>query len=133
MGLQALSLMAGSTGLSVTGGSALGFASDGQTVPNGTHLVVPSDTNYATRRHATFRYRAPALDSAGVYSKDKKTVSFAFPKVLASGKVVVNVLRIEREVHPETSAAEAVEMNRLAAQMLFDTDLDNFWGAGSLA
>jgi len=51
---------------------------------------------------------------------------------LASGKVVNNVLRVEREVHPEYSAANATDLNKLAAQLLVDTDADNFWSAGSL-
>jgi hypothetical protein len=52
---------------------------------------------------------------------------------LASGKVVFNVIRIEREVHPEFSAANATDLNKVGAQLLFDTDMDNFWAAGSLS
>lgn len=132
MGLKNMSINSGAT-LSATGGTAVVFSDDGTTIPNGVRLVVPADTNYVTRRNAVAKYRAPTVDSQGQYSKDKKSLSIAFPMVLANGKVVTNVLRIEREVHPEYSAANATEMNKLAAQLLFDTDLDNFWAAGSLS
>lgn len=131
MGLKTMSLLSG-TSIAATGGTAVVFSDDGVTVPNGVHLVVPADTNYATRRSATAKYRPPVLDSLGVYSRDKKYISYTVPKTLASGKVVNNVIRIEREVHPEFTAAECIEMNKITAQLLFDTDADSFWTAGSL-
>lgn len=132
MGLKNMSISAGTT-LSATGGTAVVFADDGTTIPNGVRLVVPADTNYALRRNIVAKYRAPSLNQDGSYNKDKKSLSFAIPMTLANGKVVINVLRIEREVHPEFSAANATDMNKLAAQLLFDTDTDNFWSAGSLS
>jgi hypothetical protein len=132
MGLKTMSLLSGST-VSATGGSAVVFADDGVTIPNGVHLVVPGDTDYATRRSATAKYRPPVLNTAGEYTKDKKYISITRPLTLASGKVVNNVLRVEREVHPELSAADAADLNKIAAQLLFDADLDAFWAAGSLS
>jgi hypothetical protein len=52
--------------------------------------------------------------------------------LLDDGTYVNNVIRIEREVHPELAAADAVDLNKLAAQLLFDSDTANFWSAGSL-
>jgi hypothetical protein len=132
MGLKNMSIATGAT-LAVTGGTAVVFADDGVTIPNGVHLVVPLDTNYALRRSATAKYRPPVLDKLGVYTRDKKYISITVPMTLASGKIINNVLRVEREVHPEFTAAEAVDLNKLAAQLLVDTDVDDFWGAGSLS
>lgn len=132
MSMKNMSLLSGAT-VSATGGTALAFVDNGVTVPNGVQLVVPADTNYALRRTATARVRNPQLDRDGVWGKDKKSVSITVPKQLASGKIVPNVIRLEREVHPETTAAEALELLKLAAQVAIDTDLDNFWGAGSLS
>lgn len=132
MGLKNMSINVGGT-LANTGGTAVVFADDGVTVPNGVHLVVPGDTSYATRRTATAKYRPPVLDKDGVYSRDKKYISVTWPMTLASGKVVNNVGRVEVEVHPEFSAANAVDMRKLLAQALFDSDTDNFWTAGSMA
>jgi len=132
MGLKNMSIQSGAT-ITVTAGTAMSFLDDGVTVPNGVHVTVPSTADYRVREHATFRFTPPKLLTDGTYTRDKKTVSFTVPQILASGKVVNNVVRIERELHPELSAANAVEFNKRAAQLLMDSDTDNFWAAGSLA
>lgn len=132
MGLKTMSLLAGAT-VAASGGTALAFAEDGQTIQNGVHLIVPSDTDYQTRRQVTAKYRPPTLNaSTGVYSKDKKSISLALPLVLPDGKVVFNTIRIEREVHPSLAAASAAELCALGAQLLCDSDVTSFWATGSL-
>jgi hypothetical protein len=54
------------------------------------------------------------------------------PKILADGSTEYNLIRIEREVHPESTAAEALELNIQGAQLLFDSEVLAFWSAGSL-
>lgn len=130
MGMKNMQLTASAT-LAATGGSALVLADNGVTIQNGVQLVVPADTNYATRRSLTAKYRPPVVNKDGTLSRDKKYISFTVPKALASGAIVNNVIRIEREVHPEFTAAECTEINKLAAQLLFDTDTDGFWATGS--
>lgn len=133
MGLKTMSLLATAT-VSATGGTAQVFADDGITIANGLHLIVPADTDYQTRRQATAKYRPPTLDSkTGVYGKDKKSISYAVPIVLATGQVVFNTIRIEREVHPSLSAANALELNKIGAQILTDSDAADFWATGSLS
>lgn len=133
MGLKNMSLTSAGT-ISVTGGSALAFADDGVAIANGVHLVVPSDADYQTRRQVTAKYRPPTLDpKTNSYGKDKKSISLTLPQVLTNGSVVFNVIRIEREVHPSLAAASVTELNKLASQMLIDTDLDAFWATGSLS
>lgn len=133
MGLKNMSLQTGATGCTVTAGSAMVFSDDGTTIQNGVHLVVPATADYRVRQSATAKYRAPALQPDGSYTRDKKSISYNVPLILASGKIVNNVIRVEREVHPEMSAANVLDLNRIAAQLLFDTDTDNFWAAGSLS
>lgn len=133
MGLKTMSLLAGAT-VSASGGAALVFADDGVTISNGVHLIVPADADYQTRRQCTAKYKPPTLDAkTGAYSKDKKSISLAVPVVLADGRVVFNTIRLEREVHPSLSAAAALELNTLGAQLLVDADAANFWAAGSLS
>jgi len=132
MGLKNMSLLAGST-VSASGGTAQVFADDGITIQNGLHLMIPADADYQTRRSATVKYRAPIVDpKTGSYSKDKKSVSYTLPIVLSDGRVVFNVLRIEREVHPSLSAEAAAELNVIGAQLLTDADVTAFWANGSL-
>lgn len=133
MALKNMSVQTGAT-IAPTGGSALVFADDGVTIPNGLHLIVPADADYQTRRSCTTKYRPPTYDSkTGVYGKDKKTVTYVIPQVLSGGTVVFNILRIEREVHPSFAAASAADMNIIGAQLLTDSDATNFWANGSLS
>jgi hypothetical protein len=132
MGLKTMSLLTGAT-VSASGGTALAFLDDGISIQNGLHMVVPSDTDYQTRRQATAKVKQPILDpKTGAYGKDRKTISLTFPMVLPDGKVIFNVIRVEREVHPSFSAANALELNKLGAQLLIDSDCADFWAAGTL-
>lgn len=132
MGLKNMSINIGGS-LANTGGTAKSFSEDGVTVPNGVHVSVAGTTDFRVREHATFRYFPPTLMADGTYTRAKNTASITVPKALASGKYVNNVVRIEVDVHPESTSTEAADLRKLAAQLLFDTDTDNFWIAGSLA
>jgi hypothetical protein len=133
MGLKSMSLLASAT-VAASGGTALAFADDGVSIQNGLHLIVPADADYQTRRQVTVKYRPPTLDSkTNTYGKDKKSICLAQPVVLSSGQVVFNTIRIEREVHPSLSAAEALELANLGAQLLTDADVLAFWATGSLS
>lgn len=133
MALKNMSLLTGAT-IAPSGGAALVFADNGVTVPNGVQLIVPADADYQTRRSLTAKYRPSTIDvKTGSYGKDKKSISLAKPIVLTDGRVVFNTIRIEREMHPSVSAADCLEMNKLGAQLLVDTDTDGFWANGSLS
>lgn len=119
------------TGITVTGGSDLAFAPDGVSIPGGLHLAVPADEDFRTRRNLTVRNKQPVLTN-GVYSKSKMSTTFVQPKILANGSTVFNLIRIEREVHPESTAAEAFELNMIGTQLLLDADFTAFWSGGSL-
>lgn len=133
MALKNMSLLTGAT-IAPSGGTALVFADNGVTISNGIQLIVPGDTDYQTRRTATVKYRPAAVDvKTGSYGKDKKSISLSKPVVLTDGRVVFNTIRVEREMHPSVAAADCLEMNKLAAQMLVDADTDSFWANGSLS
>jgi len=131
MGLKNMSISIGGT-LANTGGTAKVFADDGVTIPNGVHLTVPATADFRIRESATFRYRPASLQSDGTYTRQNNSASIVVPKLLASGIVVNNVIRVTFDVHPESTATEALDLRKLAAQSLFDSDTDNFWTAGSL-
>lgn len=132
MGLKNMSINTGGT-LANTGGSAVVFADDGVTVPNGVHLTAPATADFRVRESATFRYKPPALQADGSYSRASMSVSITKPKLLANGTYKNNTFRIEGDIHPESTPTEALDIRKLAAQTLFDSDTDNFWVAGSLS
>ena len=133
MPLSSAVVKTGATGLTVVGGSDETFTPDGVSIPQGLHLADAAETDFRVRKNMTIRNRPPTLDNLGVYSKDKKSITIVAPKILASGATVFNLIRVEREVHPESTAAEALELNMLAGQALSDADFLSFWSAGSLA
>lgn len=132
MGIKSMTLKTGAT-MAPTGGTDIVFADDGQTIQNGVHLVVPATTDYRVRQSSTAKYRAPSLAADGTYNKDKKSMTYVVPFVTAAGKVVFNTIRVEREVHPEFSAANALDLNIIGSQMLTDSDCTAFWASGSLS
>lgn len=132
MPLKSMSILSGAA-IAVTGGSAKSFMDDGVSVPNGVHIVCPGTTDARIRENATFKVRPAALLADGTYQRRKDVVSITFPQLLASGKVVNNVYRIERDIHPELADAVATDQRKMAAQLLVDADLDNFWLVGSLS
>jgi hypothetical protein len=133
MSLSNAVVKSGATAMTPTGGSDVTFNPDGTTVANGIHIADVAQTDYRIRRNATIKNKVPTLLADGTYSKDKKSISFVAPKILANGNTVFNLIRIEREVHPESTAAEALDLNMIGAQLLSDADFTNFWSVGSLA
>lgn len=133
MPISGATVMAGATGITVTAGTSKTYSPNGVVVPSGIQIADTAETDYRIRKNMTFKNRQPTLDSLGVYSKDKKGATYVQPKILASGKTVFNLIRVEREVHPESTAAEALELNYIAAQLVSDPDFASLWSVGSLS
>lgn len=133
MGVQNAIVKSGATAMTPTGGSDLTLTPDGQSVANGIHIADATQADFRIRKNATLRNRVPVLQPNGKYSKDKKTITFTAPKILADGSTVFNLIRIEREIHPESTAAEALDLCMIGAQLVSDSDFASFWSAGSLA
>lgn len=131
MALSSFALLAGGTN-SATGGTSKTYANDGKPVAGGIHVSDASQTDFRIRPNITFRNREPKYNSVTKkFSKDKKQAVLVIPKLLADGSVEYNLIRIEREVHPESTAAEMLELNVQGAQLLFDSEVSAFWTVGS--
>lgn len=131
MGAQNATLLIGAT-ITPTGGTVQTFTPDGVFIQNGVHLADAGDASYITRNSITLRTKNPTL-TGGVYSKGKRWATLTVPKVLLDGTTAFNIVRIELEVHPETSAGDSTELLKKGAQLFIDTDLAAFWATGSLA
>lgn len=132
MPLNGAVVKSGATAMTPTGGSDKTFTADGMTVPNGIHLANAGQADFRVRDNVTIRNRPPSLGGNGEWTRDRKAVTYTSPKLLSNGSYVNNVIRLEREMHPESSAAEALELNMIAAQILTDLDFASYWGSGSL-
>jgi hypothetical protein len=116
-----------------TGGAAATLTEDGVSVPNGKHVADAGNADFLTRLNATFRNRPPALQADGTWSKAKRSAMIVQPKELADGSYVFNLVRIEFEIHPESTAAEKATLRYNGSQLLTDADVDDFINNGSLA
>lgn len=117
---------------SATGGTSITYSTGPRVIPGGVQCQNNAVTDFRVRPTFVARYREPKLLVDGTWTKGKWSITFTIPKLLASGKTVLNIFRLEREVHPESTAAEALELNIQAAQFCFDTDFTAFWASGSL-
>jgi hypothetical protein len=119
--------------VATTGGTPITYSEGGKVVSGGVQLQNNAIGDFRVRPTIIARYREPKLQSDGTYSKGKHSLVFKFPKILESGATVFNIMRLEREVHPESSTAEALELNIQGAQAQVDADFTQFWAVGSLS
>jgi len=133
MPIKGAVLKSGASALTVTGGTNKTFTDDGVSVANGVHVSNAAQADFRIRENITVKVKQPTLSSTGEYSKDKKTVTIVTPTLLANGKTTFSLIRIEREIHPECTAAAAFELLMLAGQVVSAADFASFWSGGSLA
>lgn len=130
--LNSASLQTGATGATITGGTAVTYSQNGAVIPQGIQVADTSATDYRTQKTITFRSRLAAYNK-GLWSKNKRSATVVQPKVLADGSIAFNVFRVEQEIHPESSAAEILELRMLGVQSILDSEYATFWSNGSLA
>lgn len=113
--------------IAVTGGTAKSFSSLGNTLHE--NRVVFDGTGILSRSSADFVSKSPTYSSSSPsnYTQARNTVTFRFPKTLASGDVVYNTARIQIATDVETTSAEIDTLRGIVAQVLSDTDFDGYW------
>lgn len=115
-------------------GTSKTFTEMGETIKNGVKVADLSVADARLRPTITCINRPAVLNSLGVYtSKDKKTVKIVMPKLLASGVIAFPLREIRLEDHPEMTEAEKRYLNSYAAQVLADSDFQQFILNGATA
>lgn len=133
MSIDSLDLMKDATSGSITGGTALAFTDVGIDIPSGENRQSTTEENFLLNPSFTAKNRVHSKQPDGTYSKAKRTVSVVVPKELADGSIAYNLIRIEAEVHPETTAAETTNIWCLGEQVCSNASLADFRATGSLA
>lgn len=134
MGIQSGVVKDGASALTPTGGADMAFTPDGLSVSGGVHCANAAQADFRVRENVTFKTKQPSLNpSTGAYSKGKQSCTYVEPKLLADGSTVFNLIRIEVEAHPESTAAEQLNLLMMGGQFLSDADYAAFWATGSLA
>jgi hypothetical protein len=131
MTVQNASINTGST-VSSTGGTAVTYGPNGQTVSNGIVIVDTAAESFLTQAKITLSSKLPTVKTDGSMTKLKRKAILVEPFVDSKGVLQYDLIRIEREVHPESSAAKALDFNVKGAQLLTDADFTAFWATGNL-
>lgn len=132
MSVENCTLKEDATSLTTVGGTDITFTEDGVEVSGGIHVSAAGVTDFTVRPHITAKNRNPVLQGDGTWTKAKRTVTAVFPKTLSNGNTVFNLVRIDQEVHPETSATDALNIKLMGSQILASSEFANFFAAGSL-
>ena len=136
MAIQNGTLMAGATGLTVTGGTSKSLTLTSQKVTNGINVKDMSVTDARLRPSWSFSATPAVYDAkTGLWSKAKKTASLSIPYLPIAGQPVVHfpVIRTELGDFPDMSVAAITEHILLMAQCLSDADFVQFWLNGALS
>jgi RNA-binding protein YlmH len=133
MPISGLTIKQDATSLTVVGGTDISYTEDGVEVTNGKHVSDVSEADFTIRPNITVRNRNPSLLASGQYSKAKRSITIVIPKKLADDSTSFNLVRMEIEIHPESTAAEVLDLVLQAAQLLSQTDTENFINYGSIA
>lgn len=134
MPINGLSISDGATSLSVTGGTALAFTDVGQVVANGINVAATSIADFRVRPHITFKNKNPQRKSNGTFTQGTRTIVFTVPYLdSVTGVVHYDTYTIERRYSSVIPATNLANNRKNAAQLLFDTDTENFNSVGSLA
>lgn len=133
MSISQLSLLESAT-ITPSGGTALPF---GSTAPaNGTVKAFSTiDTDLRSRRTIDFSVKEPkilATAPAG-YTQARANCYLRVPFTLDNGNTTTNTLKIEVAYDAEATQAEVLELRKLGAQILVDSDLDEFFEQLSIA
>jgi hypothetical protein len=131
MPINGMSLSKGATSVTIVGGTATSYVSDGITVSGGIHVVDSTVQDLTLIPHLTFKSKPHRLLPDGKYSKAKREGNFTLPTTLASGDKVYNVARWTFELHPELTAAQILEMRIMTCQAIMDAELDSFYKLGA--
>lgn len=131
MAIKNASILASAT-VAFSAGTTLGFISDSAVVPGGVHIIDPSQPDIRARLHATLSAKPSVALSDGTVSALKQSVSVTQPKLNATTQKVTNsTIRLTATRDPLMTHAEWRELRQTAAQLMLDSDFDNFWNLGS--
>lgn len=133
MAIANATILDGAT-IGATGGTAKTLSLDAIKVANGIHATDFSVTDARLRPNLTAKGRPSVYNRVtDEWSMGKREAVFAFPKLLASGKIIFPNIRIVVEDHPEMSAAELLKMQVWASHLLFDADFTDYVQKGVVA
>ena len=133
MTIMAMSIADNATSLSVTGGTAMSYTPDGQSVTNGIHVAANAVTDFRVRPHITFKNKNPGRRADNTFSRGERTIVVTEPYLHTDGVVYYVTYEIKCLYSPVIPAANLKNARYKSAQVLFDADLENFNTVGDIS
>lgn len=132
MSISALSVNVDGT-VATTGGTATTMIAKGNTLDQ-SNVILNDSSEFIAETKISFSNRDPIVNSGAPngYTQARRTVNIHVPLALDNGNYTTNKVTIQFSVDPETTDAEVNSLRVLAAQMIHDSDLDDFYQSGSL-
>lgn len=130
MGLQNLQILTGAT-IAISGGTAQTFSPDNLEVVGGVHVVDASVTDFRIRPQITFTAKSPTKKTDGSYTKEIRRAKLVFSYIDSAGIVQYDFVQVETSLSP--GSVNLPELRKKGAQLLVDSDTDNFFTVGSKA
>lgn len=133
MTISALSVNVDGT-VATTGGTATTIISKG-TLLDSHNVILDDASEFIAQTSIAFTNKDPKVSVAAPngYTQSRKSVKINVPLALDNGNYTTNTVTITIAVDPETTDAEVTSLRVLAAQMIHDSDLDDFWNKGSMS
>ncbi len=120
--------------VATTGGTATTMVSKGTDLEK--HDVILNDgSEFAAQTKISFSIKDPKVSSSAPngYTQHRMNVKVLRPLLLDNGNYTVNSVTISFGVDHETTDAEIGSLRVLAAQLIHDSDFDDFWTVGSVS
>lgn len=133
MSINAVTIKSGAT-LSVTGGTDLAFVAT-QNTGSAAVLAVSADTDLRIRRKVTLK-TTPAKPQGGTpsgYTQQRSEIAYHEPRLLATGVVATDTIRMSPAFDVATSDADKAEMIKRFGQFLLNADMIALMKLGIMA
>lgn len=133
MSISTSSVLVGGT-VATTGGTATTMIEKGNTLDN-QKVILDDSAEFINATLIDFSVRDPKVNSGAPngYTQARSSVKLSVPLALDNGNRTVNTVTIQLSVDPETTDAEVDAIRVLAAQLIHDSDFDEFWQKQSLS
>lgn len=130
MGLQNLQITTGAT-IAVSGGTAQTFSPDNLEVAGGIHVVDATVSDFRVRPGITFKAKSPTKKSDGTFTKEIRSGKLVLSYLDSAGIVQYDFVEVTTSLTP--GSINLPELRKKGAQLLIDSDTDNFFTVGSKA
>lgn len=132
MGINGISLLKAPTAFNFTGGTPVVLEDDSTPVKRGIHVIDVADSNFATRRHATFKTLQPVRQGNGTFSKGRREINFTIPiQNATTGEISYQGVDINFGITYDITPEILSELRYFAAQVILDAEADTFFSVGS--